>query len=113
MYPLAETSCGQVCYYFGQVDHWSNTPVPAETSGGQMLLLFQVDLWSDVPPAETTCGKVFTTSVRLTSGQMYPPEDEASGQVDIKHLVRLQVKLTFGSFPYHFLFVIRIVVPRK
>ena len=35
MYPLAETSCGQVHYYCGQAD-----------------------LWSDVSPPETFCGKV-------------------------------------------------------
>ena len=26
MYPLPETSCGQVCYYCGQVDLWSDVP---------------------------------------------------------------------------------------
>ena len=33
MDPLAETSCGQVCYYFGQVDLWSGVP-PAQWGFG-------------------------------------------------------------------------------
>ena len=50
MYPWAETSCGQVCYYFSQVDLWSDVP-PAETSCDKVCYYFsQVDLWSDVPP---------------------------------------------------------------
>ena len=58
MYPLAETSCGQAYYYFGQVDLWSDVP-PAETSCGQVCYYFsQVDLWSDMPPEDEALGQV-------------------------------------------------------
>ena len=49
MYPLAETSSGQVCYCFGQAD-----------------------LWSDIPP--WLCLRSGCHLVRLTFGQMYPPQ---------------------------------------
>ena len=68
-YPLAETSCGQVCYYFSQVD-----------------------LWSDILPSRDIFWPSVTTSVRLTFGQAYPPMiklwvrltfSQASGQADL------------------------------
>ena len=42
MYPMVETSCGQVCYYFGQADLWSDGPPtsPDEALG-------QVDILPD------------------------------------------------------------------
>ena len=83
MHPPAETSCGQVCYYFSQADLWSDYPPqlgfgsgwhlvmllvrltfgqmhpPAETCGGQVYCYFcQVDLWSDVAPWQTSGGHV-------------------------------------------------------
>ena len=83
MYPQAETCCGQMCYYFSQVDLWSDVPpgrdilwpnvlllqsgwplvrcTRGETCCGQMCHYFsQVGLWSDVPPqAETSCSHVW------------------------------------------------------
>ena len=57
----AETSCGQVCYYFSQVDLWSDVPPTLpETSCGQVCYyLCQVDVLSDIPLVETSCGQVF------------------------------------------------------
>ena len=56
----AQTSCGQMCYYFGQADLWSDAPPMIRL---QVRLTFsqafgQADLWSDVPPPETSCGQV-------------------------------------------------------
>ena len=53
MYPLAETSCGQVCYYFIQVDLWSDVHPIGEALGKVDFFVRsfgQADLWSDVPP---------------------------------------------------------------
>ena len=69
--PQAETSCGQVCYHFGQVD-----------------------LWSDVPPRQRhLVAKCVTTLVRLILGQMYPPGRDILWPI----LILLQVRLTFGK----------------
>ena len=50
MDPLGQTSCGLVCNYCAMVD-----------------------IWSDIPPRQRhLVAKCVTTSVRLTTGQMYP-----------------------------------------
>ena len=70
--PQAETSCGQVWYYFRPGWHLVRS-------------LGQVDIWSDIPPRQrhlvtkhdTTLGQVDIWSdlwVRLTFGKMYPPD---------------------------------------
>ena len=61
IYPQAETSCGQVCYYFGQVGLWSDIPPRDEASGQVDIVvkpLGQADLWSDVPPFGEASGWV-------------------------------------------------------
>ena len=101
MDPLEATSCGQVCYYFSQVDLWSDISPPGETSCGQVCSYFsqvdvwlmypplgealvwldifvkssgQTDLWSDGPLTRDfiLVAKCVTTVLRLTSGQTYP-----------------------------------------
>ena len=103
MSPLAETSCGQGCYYFGQVGVWSDV-LPAETSCGQVCYyLGQVNLWSDVPPRQRhIVVKHITTLVRLTSGQMYPNRDNLWPSVlllwsDVSPTIRVWVRLTFSQ----------------
>ena len=49
MYPLAETSCAQVCYYFGQADLWSDVP-PGRDILWPHVILFQ----SGWPPVRCT-----------------------------------------------------------
>ena len=56
-----ETSCGQVCYYLSQVDHWSDGP-PA-------------------PLERHLVARCVTTVLRLTPGQMYPPGRDICGKV--------------------------------
>ena len=58
------TSCGQLCYYFGQLNLWSDVPPQAETSCGHMWYYFTI--WSGRPLvrcttqwAETSCGQVW------------------------------------------------------
>ena len=72
MYPLAETSCGQVGYYFGQVDLWSDVPL-AETSCGHMCYYFGwIDLWSDIPPdRDILWPNVILLQVRLIFSQIF------------------------------------------
>ena len=83
MSPLAETSCGQVCYYFGQVDLWSEEPLGRDISWPSVLLL-QVRLTFDrifglgwplvrcAPRQRHLVAKCVMTLVRLTFDQMYP-----------------------------------------
>ena len=72
---LQQTSCGQVSYYFSQVDLWSDV-APTDEALGQVDIwsdLGQVDLWSDVPPAETSYSWVLLLWVRLTFCQIFGP----------------------------------------
>ena len=120
MYPQAETSCGQLCDYFSQVDLWSDIPPRmrlwvrltfSHFGSGQPLVRC-------TPRQRHLVAKCVTTFVRLTSGQMYPHWQRhlvaycvttvvrlTSGQTypprwgfgSGLHLVRLQVRLTFGD----------------
>ena len=79
-----------------------NCQPPGETSGGQVCYYCaQIHMWSDVPPRQRyLVDKCVTTSVKLPTGHMEPPGwSFRSGW----HLVRLQVRLTFGCFPIAFL----------
>ena len=77
MDPLPDTSCGQVYYYFGQVDLWSDVPPVGEALSDIDIFIRssgQADLWSDGPPGQRhLVAQCFTTSARLTSGHMDPP----------------------------------------
>ena len=85
-YPLAEKSCGWVCYYFHQVDLWSDEPPMIRL---QVRLTFsqisgQADLWSDVPlMAETSCGQVCYYFSQVDLWSDIPPTIRLPGQVDI------------------------------
>ena len=80
------TSCGQVCYYFSQVDLWSDLPPLGEALGQVDIFVRssgQVGMWSDVPPGQRhLVAKCVTSLFRLVFGQMDPPVGEASGEVD-------------------------------
>ena len=105
MYPLAETSCGQVCYFFGQVDHWSDVPPGGDNLWPNVLLLqsgwllVKVPLGRDIlwpsvlllwlgwllirciPWQRHLVVMCVTTSVRLISSQMYPLAETSYDQV--------------------------------
>ena len=93
----------------GQADLWSDEP-PAETSCGQVYYYFsQVDLWSDVPLWQRhLVAKCVTTLVRLTSGQMCPHQRHLVAKcvtASVKMIsgqtyplrMRLQVRLTLSQ----------------
>ena len=65
-----ETTCGQVCYYFGQM-----YPPQLGFGSGWHLVRFLVRLTSVrcTPWQRQLVAKCVTTLVRLISGQMYPP----------------------------------------
>ena len=80
------TSCGQMGYYFSQVDHWSDGPPVRDILWPSVLLLCSGQpLVRCTPRQRHLLAKSVTTSFRLTTGQMDPthPQDEALGQVDI------------------------------
>ena len=86
MYHLAETSCGQVWYYFGSVWHLVRT-------------LGEVDIWSDIPPPGwglRSGWNLVRCLVRLNFGQTYLP---GWGFRSGWHLVRLLVRLNFEMYP--------------
>ena len=83
-YPQAETSCGQVWYYFGSGWNLARHTPQAETSCSQVWNYFgsgwhlvrslgQVDIWSDISPGrDILWPSMKLLWVRLTFGQTYP-----------------------------------------
>ena len=73
-----ETTCGQMCYYFGQM----YPPQLGFGSGWHLVrFLVRLTLVRCTPWQRQLVAKCVTTSVRLTSGQMYPLAEISCGQV--------------------------------
>ena len=73
-----ETACGQVCYYFGQM----YPPQLGFGSGCHLVrFLVRLTLVRCTPWQRYLVAKCITTTVRLTSGQMYPLAETSCGKV--------------------------------